>query len=243
MGQRTSVLSHRAEKVTEKPVEGTNPGTESRPRWWRSLGFWRAVSGMGVSLALAATIVAAEFSSTLIHRTRTMSHRIATLNAESGRLKRRLTVAERRLIAMRAAAVKDETLKRVLTADDVQIIRLVAPGAAAKGATPAVTQPASSAPARIAAATLVVSRSANSAVLQATGLEPSRQDQEYRMWWLIPHGRQVAAGQFRVGSDGMATVPIAIAPKGAAAMTVTVESAGDIAKPAGTVVLKAATLR
>jgi hypothetical protein len=242
--------------VADRQGEGINPGgegasrskagregAESRPRWWRSLGFWRAVSGMGVSLALAATIVAAEFSSTLIHRTQTMSRRIASLNSETGRLKRRLIVIERRLAVTREAAAKDETLKRVLTAEDVRLIRLSPTGGAAKSPAPAATQPPAPGPAGIAAATLALSRSANSAVLQASGLEPSRQGQDYRMWWMIARAQPVAAGQFRVGSDGMATVPIALAPKGAIAMTVTVEDAGDVAKPAGAVVLKASMLK
>jgi Anti-sigma-K factor rskA, C-terminal len=207
---------------------GGAAGAPAQP-FWRRVAFWRALAGMGFTLALGALIVAAEFSSTLIHRTHSMTRRIARLNAETKRLKSRVSAADQKLAAMRAAAADDAALKRILVAPDLRLIKLTpsgpAPGAAG------------------ASAVIAISDASKSAILQTSGLAPSPDGRVYRLWWLPRRGAPVAAGQFPAAAGGAATVSVAPPPKGAVAAVIFAQEASAPSAPVGAPLLRSAPIR
>jgi anti-sigma-K factor RskA len=215
------------------PAAGRNGG-DSGPRFWRRTAFWRALAGMGFALAIAAVIVAVEFSAALIHRTHWMSRRIAHLNVESRHLKSRIGIAEQKLAAMRAANARDGALKRILTAPDLRLVRLSPP--AAGHAEPAQPTAAGS-------AVIAISDSQKLAVLQTDGLAPSPEGRVYRVWWMPRRGAAVAAGQFRAGAGGDVTVTVALPPKGAASAAIYEEDASATGAPAGAPILRSAAAK
>jgi hypothetical protein len=206
------------------------------------MAFWRALAGMGFALAIAAVIVAAEFSAALIHRTHWMSRRIAHLKVESRHLKSRIGVAEQKLAAMRAAGARAGALKRILTAPDLRLVRLSPPAAAKPPpSTAGHAEPAT--PAAPASAVIAISDAQKLAVLQTDGLAPSPEGRVYRVWWMPRRGAAIAAGQFRAGAGGDATVTIALPPKGGASAALYEEGASAIGTPAGAPILRSAAVR
>jgi hypothetical protein len=205
---------------------GASPSVQP---FWRRVAFWRALAGMGFAFAVGAVIVAAEFSSILVHRTHSMGRRISRLNSETRRLKTRAGAADQKLAAMREAVAADMALKRILTAPDVRLIKL-----APSGPAPATAG---------ASAVIAISDASKSAMLQTGGLAPSPKGRVYRLWWILRHGAPVAAGQFRAAAGGEATVIIAPPPKGFAAAAIFDENHSAPGAPAGAPVLKSAAVR
>jgi hypothetical protein len=169
-------------------------------------------------------VVAGEFSATLIHRTSSMSHRVAALNALTRRLRREIASRERELSRAQKRALAAERFRRILFAPDLQTVKLE-PGDTARGAS----------------GTLAISRSESAAVLEASGLAPSAGDSVYRLWWIGRKGAAAVSGaEFTVTADGKA---IAEAKLPAAAVTprsieVTLEPKAGADRPSGPVALK-----
>jgi Anti-sigma-K factor rskA, C-terminal len=179
---------------------------------------------MALAAAIGALVVAAEFSGTLIHRTTSMSHRIAALNALTRRFRREIASRERELSRAQKGALAGERLRRILLAPDLQTVKLE-PGDTARGAS----------------GILAISRSENAAVLEATGLAPSAGDSVYRLWWIGRKGAAAASGtEFTAAADGKAMaeakLPAAVAmPR---SIEVTVEPKAGADRPSGPVALK-----
>ncbi len=190
---------------------GVRPAGRHR-RWWRRVALWRAIAGMATALAVAALIVSAEFSATLVHRTSHLNHRIASLNTAVHQLRRQLNFAEKKTLNAEQKAKIDESLKRVLAAHDLRTIKLAAPRARGKSDIPSV-----------ATATVASSASENASFLQAGGLGAAPANHVYAVWWLGRHGHLTLASEFRPESDGKATVPMGVAPKSIEAVMVTLE--------------------
>ncbi len=238
---------------SELEPANSQPGSASQPPpgravsgsaqpFWRRVAFWRALAGMGFALAVGALIVAAEFSSVLIHRTHFTSRRITRLNAETRRLKGRLGAADQRLAAMRAGAATDMALKRILAAPDLRLVRLSPPPAAKSSRSAAQNaQPAS--PTAATSAVIAISDASKSAVLQTAGLAPPPEGRVYRLWWILRRGAPVAAGQFRPSAGGAATVSIAPPPKGVVSAAIFAEDPSASGAPAGAPVLGSAAIR
>ncbi len=203
--------------------------SDSDPRWWRRVGFWRAVAGMAVALALATSIVLVEFSELLTHRTVHYAHRVAALNAAVQDLKRRVISVERRNANVIERDSADEVLKRVVAASDLRTIKLAGP--------PAAKPPGKNdGTAQSASGTLAISSHQAAAVLQVVGLETGAQGTIYRVWW--QEKRPTLATEFRPAADGKATVPMQLPPRSASMVLITCEAGTNGATPSGPVVLK-----
>src|SRR5581483_5882189 len=190
-------------------------GGEGRPKWYRRIGFWRAVAGMAFAAALAAIIILAEFSRLLTHRTIHYSHRIAQMNETVRQLRRRVSSAERRNVAEVERASADDILKRVVSASDLRTIKLIDAGAAPRRE----KQPPSG--------TLALSQSQHAAVLQVAGIEAALGGKVYRVWWQEKRGPETLAAQFIPDSDGKATVPMGLPPRSTASVVITCEVGTD----------------
>jgi hypothetical protein len=225
------------------PAAAGGYGGEYAPRFWQRVAFWRALAGVGFALALAAVIVAAEFSSILINRTHLMSRRIARLNVQSRHLKSQIARDGRKIAAMSEASANDAVLKRILAAPDLRLVRMSATGrsGAPGGTTAGAAGPPKPAP--DACAVIAISNAERSAVLQAGNLPPASKGSVYSVWWMPRRGAPVAAGRFRTGADGVATMPIAQPPKDVASAAIFEQDASAAGAPAGAPILKSAAIR
>jgi hypothetical protein len=196
-------------------------------KWYRRIGFWRAVAGMGLAIALAAVIVLAEFSQLLTHRTSHYRHRMAAADKSIEQLKRRVNSAERRNLTVAERASADEVLKRVVSARDLRTIRLVD---AAGKRNNSGSHPVSG--------TLAMSGSQHAAVLQVAGMDAATEGNVYRVWWQSKRRSPTLAAEFIPDTDGKATVPIDLPPRNTSTVVITCEPGTDDAKPSGTPILK-----
>ena len=85
-----------------------------------------------------------------------------------------------------------------------------------------------------------MSESADSAILEVSGLKPTRTFEVYRIWWMPKRGAPIWAADFLVGDDGLATVPVDL-PSGREkemSLSVTLENESYSDAPNGPIVLK-----
>src|SRR5579885_131050 len=218
------MVSEQAGQPASTPFPHDLRDSEGRPKWYRRIGFWRAVAGMAFAAALAAVIVLAEFSRLLTHRTIHYSRRIAEMNETVRQLRRRVSSAERRNVAEVERASADDILKRVVSASDLHTIKLIDAGARRD------KQPASG--------TLALSQSQHAAVLQVAGIEAALGGKVYRVWWQEKRGPETLAAQFIPDSDGKATVPLGMPPRTTASVVITCEVGPDGTQRSGAPILK-----
>jgi hypothetical protein len=204
------------------------PGANGRPKWYVRIGFWRAVAGMAVAIALAALIVLAEFSQLLTHRTSHYARRMAALNQTIQQLRRRISSAERRSAAVAERNSAAELLRRVVSASDLRTVKLVDPTGARKG-DKAMDG---------ASGTLAISNSQGAAVLEVTGVSPVAKGGVYRVWWQEKHRPDTLAAEFVPDQEGKATVPMQPPPRTASMVMITCEPGTDGTKPTRLAVLK-----
>jgi hypothetical protein len=203
---------------------------KNRNPWWRRIAFWRAIAGMGLAAAIAASIVLVELSSTLAARTNRYLHRLAAMNQTVMQLKHHLIAIEHRNAAVAQRASTDDILKRIIAAPDVRMIKLGGIGLE----TNAVAVTSTPSP----SGTLVSSDAIGSAMLQVAGFAAPGKDKLYRVWWEEKRKSDALAAEFTPDPDGKATVPIPIPPRDASTVTVTVESSPETQHPSGPAVLK-----
>ena len=106
------------------------PAAASVPPWYRRVAFWRAVAGMAFAIAIACAVVAAEFSSALIARTRHFHNRLRQLSSNITAMRGKIASADREIAGMRTAVEVDDGLRRIIAEPDSRLIRLEAPGRA-----------------------------------------------------------------------------------------------------------------
>jgi hypothetical protein len=205
-----------------EPVTEHNDAPPRAAKWYRRVGFWRALAGMALALALACAIVALETSSEMMHRSASYHRRLVQLVARIRQMRGEMATADQRIAGMRNEAAVGDRLGRILAAPDARLIRLGAPGAGPSGL-------------------VAISRDLASAVCEVSNLPPARVGQSYMLWWMVEQRGPVKAAQFQTTADGHATV-IAQLPgrENPSAAIVTVQPDDGTGKPAGAVKLKGA---
>lgn len=184
---------------------------------------WRAGAGMAIAFGVACAIVLAETSTELVRRTNVLENRIKTLKKSLNHLDSKSSQVQRELASENQQASADEALQRVLVAPDLLTFKLVAPGRS-DGAT----------------GVLVASEQAKAAMLTASGLEPTRGGQIYRLWWMGRHVAPVKAAEFAVVDGKDITVSAALPParEAVAEVMLTLErQQADGGKPSGAIAL------
>jgi hypothetical protein len=207
-----------------EPVSEPNGRPPRAAEWYRRVGFWRALAGMALALALACAIVALETSSELTHRSASYHRRLVQLVARIKQMRGEMATADRRIAGMRNEAAVRERLGHILAAPDTRLIRLGAPGAAAPSGLVAISQ------------------NLASAVCEVSNLPPAKAGQSYMLWWTAERRGPIKAAQFQTAADGRATV-IAQLPgrDNPSAAIVTVQPDDGPDKPTGPVKLKGQT--
>jgi hypothetical protein len=202
-----------------------------RKRWTRArrVALWRAGAGMAVAFGIACAIVLGETSTEFVRRNNALENRIRTLRRSLTHLDSKSTQIQRELASENRETSIDEALQRVLVAPDLRTFRLVAPrrGESATGV-------------------LVASAQEKAAMLTASGLEPTRGGEVYRLWWMGRHGTSVKAVEFAVVDSKDITVSAALPPTSDAIAEVilTLEpQQADGGRPSGAIALRSHPLR
>ena len=212
----------------EQAAVATPSGSSTQSPDSRRFGLWRAVAGMAVALALAASIVTVDLSHELAERIGHYRSRIATLNRSVETLRREKVADEKRLadareeIKVRELMASRDRIKAISLAPDRKTIKLIAPGAG-EGAS----------------ATATLSAKMGGGVLNARGLAVPSEGQVYDAWWMLKDAPPAKAAEFRSAADGSASEYLDPPPQGTAptSLAVTLEpSEGGIA-PSGPVKL------
>lgn len=198
------------------------------PPWFRRVSFWRAVAGMAFALAIGCAVVAAEFSSALIARTRHYHDRLRQLSSNISAMRGKIAHADREIAGMRTAAEVDDSLRRILAEPDSRLIRLEAPGRA-------------TAPDGV----IAFSPGLRRAAIEIGGLPVVTGGSAYTIWWECGKRGPLEAARITPGATGKAALVIA-APSASETIEgaiVTSDSAAARAKPVGESVLKGVVVR
>lgn len=192
------------------------------PPWYRRVAFWRAVAGMAMALAIACAMVAAEFSSALLARTRHYHARIHQLSSNLSAMRGEIASAERELAGMRNAAAVRDGLTRIIAEPDSRLIRLETSVRAATGS-----------------GVIAFSPGLRRAAVELTGLPVRPGGRVYTLWWICAKRGPLKAARIVLGAVCQAALMVALPPacgtiEGA---IVTTDSAPSIIRPAGEIVL------
>jgi len=193
--------------------------------WYRRVVFWRAVAGMALAIAIACAMVAAEFSSALIERSRHYHNRLHQLSSNITAMRGEIAGADREIAGMRTAVEVDDDLRRIIAAPDSRLIRLEAP-AHATGAT----------------GVIAFSPALGRAAIEIGGVPMLPSADAYTLWWLCGRRGALKAVRISAGAAGKCAMVIAL-PAGAAAIEgaiVTSDLATSMAMRPGVAALKGA---
>jgi hypothetical protein len=191
--------------------------------WYRRVSFWRAVAGMAFALAIACAMVAAEFSSALIVRSRYYHNRLRQLSSNISAMRGKIAHADREIAGMRTAAEVDDSLRRILAEPDSRLIRLEAPGHASRPN-----------------GVIAFSRGLMRAAIEIGGLSVLSGGSAYTIWWERGKRGPLAAARIGLGATDKAALVIALpsATETIDGAIVTTDSEAASAKPAGEVLLR-----
>ena len=151
-------------------------------------------------------------------------------------------VEQRKLGSVRERASVGEVFEKILFASDLRTIKLAAPIEKDRAREKSTVQPNAVQPSGIdlPAGKLAMSESADSAILEVSGLKSTRTFEVYRIWWIPKRGAPIWAADFLVGDDGLATVPVDLPSdrEKEMSLSVTLENESYSDAPDGTIVLK-----
>jgi len=222
------------ESAAESPLADA---PESRPRKGEAVTLWRAVAGMALSVALACAIVALEFSDQAAHHVGRLQRRVGDLVSRLYKTQAEVASERLRLAAMRRELAASETLRTVLLAPDLAVMRLAPPKTAARRAAGAARGPG---------ALLALSPKQHRAMLRVTGLHAPSKDKMFVLWWSAARGEPARAVEFlTTPPDGSALLLVTLPPGFSPAVAmVTIENAGaGGTAPSGAVQLHGALRR
>jgi Anti-sigma-K factor rskA len=222
--------------VSEEPQSGELPSDGRPPRMFR-VRLWQAIAGMSVAVAIASLIVMSELAGALARRTNYVNRRVAALNSTVRGLRHQTVVEQRKLGSVRERASVGEVLEKILFASDLRTIKLAAPVEKDRAREKPIVQPSGI---DLPAGKLAMSESADSAILEVSGLKSTRTFEVYRIWWNPKRGAPVWAADFLVGDDGLAMVPVDLPSdrEKEMSLSVTLENESYSEAPNGTIVLK-----
>jgi hypothetical protein len=195
--------------------------------WYRRVAFWRAITGMTFALAIACAVVAAEYSSALIERTRHYHNRLRQLSSNIAAMRGKIAHADREIAGMRTAAEVDDGLRRIIAEPDSRLIRLEAPARA-------------TAPNGV----IAFSPGLRRAAIEIGGLPVVSGGSTYTIWWECGKRGPLKAARIGLGATDKAALVIALpsASEIIEGAIVTTDSQATIAKPSDDIVLKGAVV-
>jgi hypothetical protein len=209
----------------------------ARPPRLLRVRLWQAIAGMSVAIAIASLLVISDLAVSLARRTNYVNRRVAALNATVRGLRHQTAIEQRKLGSVRERASVGEVFEKILFASDLRTIKLAAPSEKERAREKSIVQ---SSGGDLPSGKLAMSESADSAMLEASGLKPTGTFEVYRIWWMPKRGAPIWAADFLVGDDGLATVPVDL-PQGrekGLSLDVTLEDESYSDTPNGPIALR-----
>jgi anti-sigma-K factor RskA len=218
-------LERRLEGNTTDSVASDRTGGRSTDRSVRrgeSRGS-RVGTALAASIAIVTTALAYHFSGQLSATQHAAETEVVGLDERVRDLDLKLMQRDRELISLRDQLATTSQMTRAVLAPDLRTIKL---------------QPMPPAP--DAAGLVAMSASRGHCVVEIAGLPPPPPDKTYELWWIGSKSGPVRAALFNPGPDGGATVRPESPPEGERilASAVTLEPAGGMNKPTGSMYLK-----
>src|SRR5580704_10134083 len=158
--------------VSEERQNGEPLAAGRPPRVFR-VRLWQAIAGMSVAIAIASLIVMSELAGALARRTNYVNRRVAALNSTVRGLRHETAVEQRKLGSVREQASVGEVFEKILFASDLRTIKLASPIEKDRAREKSTVQPNGVQPSGIdlPAGKLAMSESADSAILEVSGLK------------------------------------------------------------------------
>lgn len=189
--------------------QGLGPARRRPRSRFRRRGFWSAVAGMAVAVAIACAVVAMEMAGEFDQRASHFRHRADQLQARLGRIEQRLTMADREVTEMRLQAEVRERFNQILAAPDGQLVRLEAPDRHG-----------------LVHGALAFSPRLAQAVLEVTGLPQKGSPPRFALRWIRRQGAPLLAAEFAAHDPGQPDVVVEVAPPPPEVAAVEVDPAG-----------------
>jgi hypothetical protein len=148
---------------------------------------------------------------------------IAAMHQQIAALQQGFESASERIAALKSQLDSTTTLTLAAFSPDTKMMHLAGMPASPK-----------------AAATLALSPSNHTALLQVAGLPMAPADKVYEVWWIGKKSGPIRAGTFKPAAQGTSSVGLKMPPEGEQilASAVTLEPAGGTDKPTGSMYLK-----
>ena len=178
---------------------------------WRRPGFWGAVAGMALAVALACGVVATEMVGLYGNRASHFLRKMDRLQARISQMQARLASANNQVAEMRREEAYHDEFERIFAASDSRLVRLEPRDRKAD-----------------MGGALVFSRRLAAAALDVTGLPSLKAGGHYAAWWISRQGPPVLAGELD-SSDRKtpdAVTKLTVPPAEAVAVMVSLQAAG-----------------
>ena len=233
---QNTVLEEGVPEPGSEASKSSDPLPNQPPRLLR-VRLWQAIAGMCLSFTIWLLIVTSVLTGRVARQTNYMNRRVAALNATVRSLRHQTAAEQRKLGSERERASVGEVFEKILFAPDLRTIKLAAPIERDRAKEKSAGQ---SSGGELPSGKLAMSESADSAMLEASGLKPTGTFEVYRIWWDPKRGAPIWAADFLVGDDGNAMVPVDL-PTGrekGMTLTVTLEDESYSESPNGPIALK-----
>ena len=155
--------------------------------------------GWPLQIAIGCAVVAAEFSSTLIERTRHYHTRLHQLASNLTVMRGEIASADREIAGMRTAVAVDDGWRRIIAEPDARLIRLKAAGSAAE-----------------AGGVIAFSPRLRRAAIEIGGMPALAKGRAYMLWWISGKRGPLRAARIGLGTLDGAALMIALPDGGEA---------------------------
>jgi hypothetical protein len=181
-----------------------------KPSRLRQPGFWSAIAGMALAIALACGIVATEMIGLYGSRATHFRHKMDRLQARISQMQARLASANSQVAEMQREAAYHDEFERIFAASDSQLIRLEPHDRRAD-----------------IAGALVLSRRLAAAALEVVGLPAPSPGEHYAVSWAPREGPPIFASQLDPVDPkaGDAVLKLPFPPPAAVGVMVALEAA------------------
>lgn len=214
-----AIAAGNPEALRRQPVTGGRARATSR------VGLWKAATAALAAAAIVLAIYAGMLTGQVRRIAGAYQQEFVVIAGQVTGMRGQLAAARAQVATLEGVLNDRHRLDRVLQSPDLRLIRL-AP-------LPAAPQ---------ASALVAISEARHTAMIQALKLPPTPPGKTYELWWITRQSGPVKAGLFTVTSENTVIAPATPPPTGEHLQlsAVTLEPAGGVSKPTGSMYLKGA---
>ncbi len=221
-------LQSRLAATVPQAVRGTS-GSQMREAGGRRasgrIGMWRAATAAAAAAAIVLAVYAGVLTSQVHRIAGAYQQEFVVIAGQVTGMRGQLDSARAQVATLEGVLNDRHRLDRVLLSPDLRLIRL---------------DPLPPAPQ--ASALVAISEARHAAMIQALKLPPTPAGKTYELWWITRQSGPVKAGLFTVAKENTVIAPASPPPAGEHLQlsAVTLEPAGGVSKPTGSMYLKGA---